>query len=147
MRTIRSIVVHHSLTPDQHTLDWPAIRRYHMYQNRWRDVGYHAGVEIVGGRYEVLMGRPLYERGAHALGANHHSVGVCFIGNFTHEAPPDEQLRAGGGFIASLCLLLDLQPDQIVRHCDVTPGRSCPGAAFPIAELRRLVRREVTRWS
>lgn len=147
MREINLIVVHHSLTPDGHTLDWPGIRRYHVHNNRWRDIGYHAGVERVGGQYEVLMGRPLYEKGAHAPPHNHDSVGVCLVGNFTDEPPPDEQLQVAARYIASLCLLLDLRPDQIVRHCDVTPRRTCPGAAFPMAELRRLVRREITRWS
>ena len=59
------IVIHHSLTKDGTVVDWEAIRRYHKETNGWSDIGYHYGIERVGGGLSLQVGRPESQPGAH----------------------------------------------------------------------------------
>lgn len=55
-----------------------AIQRFHMDTRGWADIGYHA---IIGMSGTVYQGRPVQHVGAHTLGHNTGSVGVCFLTN------------------------------------------------------------------
>lgn len=139
-RRINLLVNHHSLTADGKTVSWSAIRRYHMDVRGWKDIGYHLGVELVGDRYEVLWGRPWRQIGAHAIGANQHSLGICWIGDFSVVAPSEQMIHAGVRMLADLCSYLDLRPQvAIVGHKDVSENRTCPGAAFPLERIKAMV--------
>ncbi len=140
MRQVDFLVNHHSLTKDGETVSWAAIRRHHVETRRWRDIGYHLGIELVGERYEVLWGRPWRRIGAHARGANRNSLGICWVGDFTRREPSDAMLEAGVSVLADLCSFLQLRPqDAIVGHKDVSKNRTCPGAAFPLERIRAMV--------
>lgn len=53
------------------------IRRWHMDERGWSDIGYHFVVDRDG---TVVDGRPLEKAGAHVRGRNDHSVGICLLG-------------------------------------------------------------------
>ena len=53
---------------------------YHINVKGWTDVGYHAGIEQVEGRFVCLFGRPDVYTGAHTRGHNSSSLGFVFIG-------------------------------------------------------------------
>ena len=57
--TPRRIIIHHSATKDGRTFSWSAIRRYHVHTLGWTDIGYHAGIELIGDDFECLFGRAL----------------------------------------------------------------------------------------
>ena len=136
------IVLHHSATQDGLTVSWNAIRRYHVGECCWEDIGYHFGIELVGdpghpaGSYEIMMGRMPDRPGAHTSGHNSDSLGVCFVGNFDHCLPPDRQWKAGLNLVAWLCRLYRLQPDDVHGHREFA-NKSCPGEMFDINKFRR----------
>ena len=114
------IVVHHaaaiSCTADD-------IHAWHLTKG-WCGIGYHYFISKKG---EVFRGRPEATMGAHVLGYNEASVGICFEGDYEQENVPLEQEKAG---IELLKLLVKRYPNaKIVRHKDLM-STSCPGKNF-----------------
>ena len=137
------IILHCSATEDGRVVDWQAIRRYHVQHRGWQDIGYHFGIERIGDDYEVLVGRMPTRQGAHASGANHDSLGVCFVGGFDETPPPREQWRRGVELVAWLCAVYKISPGRIYGHRDFTFGKTCPGLSFDTEQFRDEVRKEV----
>lgn len=80
---VREAVLHCSATKPQ-WMDTAAfaaqvaeIRRWHVEDNGWRDIGYHW---LISRRGSVLPGRPEDEIGAHVMGHNRGTLGICLIG-------------------------------------------------------------------
>ena len=133
------IAVHHSGTDDGPALNWDAIRHYHKDHNGWRDVGYNAGVELVGASYEVLMGRPTYMTGAHTIGHNTTALGICFVGNFNNGVPPVGQLEAGVKKIKEWMETYNIPKENVFPHKKYN-DTDCPGDLFPMDKLMELLR-------
>ena len=132
------IILHHSLTKDSETVSWGVIRKYHVHDLGWRDIGYHFGVELLRGDYEILMGRMMTDSGAHCPqgGMNGKSLGVCFIGNFD-EAPPATGLwKLGIKLVSSLCSIFDIPRDHVGGHREYNPAKTCPGKLFDLDVFR-----------
>jgi N-acetylmuramoyl-L-alanine amidase len=131
------IILHHSATKDSGTVSWNAIRRYHLNECNWSDIGYHFGVEYISdpgdpaGSYEVLLGRLPGNEGAHTQGLNHDSIGICFIGNYDETEPPKEMLKAGVRLVTWLCKEYGISPFHIYGHRDFA-RKTCPGILFNI---------------
>lgn len=137
----KKIIIHHSAGDDSGFLDWPSIRRYHIDHNGWSDIGYHVGIERVGDGYEALFGRPLDQQGAHALGHNKDSLGVCLVGDFSIAPPPEAQLAEAVRVVKMLMRIFAIQPEAVLFHRDVNETE-CPGAAFPLAAFADAIRQE-----
>jgi hypothetical protein len=60
-----------------------AIQRWHLDRG-WATVGYHFVVSPSG---RIFRGRPVDRLGAHVLGHNAGTVGICLMGNFELERP------------------------------------------------------------
>lgn len=136
------IIIHHSLTKDGATVSWNAIRRYHIETLGMKDIGYHAGVELVGESvYEALLGRPWDEAGAHTQGENYHSLGLCFVGNFDLEEPPMAQLIVGARVVALWMRLFSIPLGKIFPH-SAFASKTCPGKHFPFSKFLSLVGKE-----
>lgn len=147
------IVLHHSLTKDGATVSWGAIEDYHRRVEGWRDIGYHYGVELVGDRFYVMLGRPENENAAACREAemNARGVHVCFVGNYD-ELPPTLSMIE----VAVRRVLLPVMhrhgitPERIIGHRDAGAMagfdwhkgqyKTCPGRAFDLDLVRRLVR-------
>lgn len=138
--TPRKIVVHHADVIDGTNLQWGAIREYHINHNGWRDIGYHAGVELVDSRYETLIGRPWTMDGAHTVGQNNVALGICFVGDFDDAPVPSGQLVVGAKLIRTWMEMFGIPEEEVWphRHFNAT---ECPGDAFDMDALMDAVRR------
>ena len=88
------IITHHSASPATvkvgdidrwHTARWPRF-----ISRRGFRVGYHYVIEADG---FLTQTRDHDEEGAHTIGMNRSSIGVCFVGNFNSGEPTIAQLR------------------------------------------------------
>ena len=82
MRKINEIILHYSETDIPAHDDIKVIRKWHVEERGWRDVGYHYFIRKDG---IIQRGRPLDISGAHCAGHNRNSIGICLSGedNFT----------------------------------------------------------------
>jgi N-acetylmuramoyl-L-alanine amidase len=124
------IIIHHSLTRDSGTVSWGAIRKYHVETKGWNAIGYQLGLEMIGDHYEILMGRMLDEVGAHTIGMNTKSIGICVVGNFDEDELPREALEILLELCRSLMDIFEIPVEHVKRHSDYA-DKSCPGTRFP----------------
>lgn len=135
------IVIHHSLTKDGNTVSWDAIKKYHMEENGWADIGYHGGCEVIDGKLTGLTGRPVDTLGGHTVGRN-NMLGFCFVGNFDVTTPSDEVLEFGAKYVAGWCRMFDIPVEKIHRHSETAP-KTCPGINFPWTKFITMVKKEI----
>ncbi len=77
MRKIEHIVIHCADTPKGVYFDIDDIRKWHVEERGWSDVGYHYVVLLDG---TIEKGREDKRKGAHVSGYNSKSIGICYIG-------------------------------------------------------------------
>lgn len=121
MRDIDMIVVHCSDTPASMDIGADEIRRWHVNDNGWSDIGYHYVIRRNG---IVEYGRPVEKAGAHARGNNKSSIGICLVGGkggFNFTLP---QLRSLDRLVGAQQTLYG--PCAVVGHRDLDDGKECP---------------------
>jgi N-acetylmuramoyl-L-alanine amidase len=77
MRVLKRIILHCTATPEGKHFDVDTIRRWHVKDRGWRDIGYHYVIYLDGSVHE---GRPLEQVGAHTSGHNKDSIGIVYVG-------------------------------------------------------------------
>lgn len=91
MRRIDKIILHCSATAEGGHFTVADIDRWHK-ERGFKGVGYHFVIYLDG---SVHKGRPLSEIGAHTLGENKHSIGICYIGGLDKDnAEADTRTQA-----------------------------------------------------
>lgn len=122
------LILHHAAAASCTAED---VHRWHV-SNGWAGIGYHYLVRKDG---TIYRGRPEDTVGAHAYGANSHSIGVCFEGNYQLEAEmPAAQLAAGQALVADIKRRWGIT--KVIGHKDVAGSTTdCPGKYFPLAEM------------
>lgn len=124
-RRIDEIIVHCSATAEGRDFGVADIRRWHRLR-RFRDVGYHYVVRLDG---TVERGRPEGVAGAHCLGHNGGSIGVCYVGGCKCDGrtPADtrtvEQKEALMGLLRRLCAAY---PGATVHGHREFAAKACP---------------------
>ena len=104
MRAINEIIVHCTATKPNQRATLQDVTRWHQ-QRGWRTIGYHFLIQPDG---RIEKGRPIEEVGAHCVGHNSHSIGVCYVGGLDHNGNPTDT-RTPEQKDALLRLLTDLR--------------------------------------
>ena len=137
MRRINFIVLHCSgVMPNVHQ-DISDVDAYHRKKG-WKCIGYHEYVRRDG---TVQHGRPMWEVGAHVVGHNKYSIGICYEGGLDSageaaDTRTPEQVRALRQLVERYHAYF---PNAvIVGHHDLNPGKPCPcyDAAKEYADLQ-----------
>jgi N-acetylmuramoyl-L-alanine amidase len=136
--TPQYIIMHCSATVDGAVHDWDAIKRYHVENRGWSDIGYHLGIERVDNAYTVKFGRQLNQMGAHCKAdrMNHRSIGICCVGNFDEVKPPPEQWVLAARVVAILRDSYSLPVEHVLGHGEVDWRKSCPGRQWDMYAFR-----------
>ena len=125
-RTITEIIIHCSATPEGRDYTVDDIRRWHKDQG-WSDIGYHYVIYRNG---HIEPGRDVDIIGAHCVGHNTHSIGICYVGGVARDGKTAKDTRTLAQKAALLSLLVDLHKLYpmaiIVGHRDYDKGKACP---------------------
>ena len=126
MRHIDTAIVHCSDTPAERDVTAADIRRWHVEQNEWSDIGYHFVIRRDGTLEE---GRPVARAGAHVRGHNDNSIGICLVGGMGPKGKPEFNFTYRQ-MARLLTLLTDLKSQyglkRIAGHRDFDAGKECP---------------------
>lgn len=131
---VDKVIIHHSLTADDKRVSWGAIRRYHM-QRGWTNIGYTYGIELVNYDYEIMVGRFESQDGAHTIGQNKKSIGICVVGNFDKLEVPKRQWDPALALVRDILKRYGMTPDDVYGHRDFA-NKSCPGKHFDMQKFR-----------
>ena len=123
-RKITEIIVHCTATREGKDYSVNQVREWHKARG-FSDIGYHYLIHLNGSLEE---GRDLSIAGAHCVGHNSNSIGVCYVGGLDSEGNPKDT-RTREQKIALKVLLTNLRlsfPDaKIYGHCDFA-AKACP---------------------
>lgn len=122
MRKISAIVVHCSDTPAEMNIGADEIRKWHVEENGWSDIGYHWIIRRDG---QIEYGRPEHIPGAHVKGHNEESIGVCLIGGMPEANYTRQQWRSLEALVGALN---GRYPEAAIKgHRDYNNMKACPG--------------------
>ena len=125
MRKINEIIVHCAATPEGKNFKAADIDRWHR-ERKMKCIGYHYVVDLDG---TVEPGRPESEIGAHCLGHNQYSIGVCYVGGLAADGKTPKDTRTAAQKEALLTLLKKLRAKypkaSIHGHRDFA-AKACP---------------------
>jgi N-acetylmuramoyl-L-alanine amidase len=79
--------------------------------------------------------------GAHTIGMNDKSLGICVVGNYDLALPSETVLNRLAELCALKCRKFKLKPEDIETHHKYASYKTCPGTRFPMDELRERVRK------
>lgn len=120
------IILHHAAAEKCSADD---IHRWHL-DNGWAGIGYNFFVRKDG---SVYRGRGENAVGAHTVGYNSMSIGICFEGNYDQEKTvPETQIKAGQELVA---YLRKKYPGAKVGTHQDYDSTACPGRYFPYERI------------
>ena len=126
MRTITLIVIHCSAVRPGQQSSAKDINDWHHDRGFQNGIGYHYVVRRDG---SIELGRPLEMIGAHVVGHNRHSIGICYEGGL-NSFGDDADTRTPEQKVTLRKLLEELHrmfpKALIVGHRDLNPGKKCP---------------------
>jgi N-acetylmuramoyl-L-alanine amidase-like protein len=114
------IAIHCSATdPSQDNVDVKEIRKWHVNERGWIDIGYH-GVILRDGTWQD--GRPIDVMGAHVENNNATSIGICMVGGGKDKENNEFTVEQWTTLNTYVRRFLNLYPD-----CEVLGHRDFPG--------------------
>lgn len=122
-RYINDIIVHCTATRAGREVSRAEVDAWHRARG-FRIIGYHYLIHLDGA---VERGRPISQAGAHCLGHNAHSVGICYVGGLgTDGQPCDTRTKAQKAALLKLvCKLVKMYRCDVHGHRDYA-AKACP---------------------
>lgn len=124
MRKIDKIIIHCSATKEGQHFTVEDIDRWHK-ERGFAQIGYHFVIYLDG---SIHVGRRIDLLGAHCLGQNAHSIGICYIGGVDTEGKPKDT-RTPQQKEALYQLIADLKgeyPEATVHGHNEFANKACP---------------------
>ena len=129
-----TIVIHCAATKPSMDIGYDEIRKWHVEDNGWDDVGYHYIIKRDG---TLQTGRDESMVGSHARQVNGTSLGICLVGGVNDNNDwennfNDEQFET----LKTIVLKLKdkYQIEKIIGHYEVDDVKKCP--SFDITEWK-----------
>lgn len=125
MRKINLIIVHCSATSEGKDFTVDDITRWHKARG-FKTIGYHYVIYRDG---TIHGGRPVSEEGAHCVGHNKYSIGVCYIGGLAADGktPKDTRTDAQKSSLRNLLSRLKKSyPGVAIRGHRDFAAKACP---------------------
>lgn len=124
MRQIDKIIIHCTSTPAGRVVTVKDVDNWHK-QRGFQGIGYHY---LIGLKGEIWNGRPIEAIGAHTVGQNARSIGVCYVGGLDLQGKPldtrtDAQKRA---LITLLKSLKSQFPKAMIHGHREFAQKACP---------------------
>lgn len=91
MRKIDTIIIHCTATPCSMSVSLSDIDKWHRARG-FSEVGYHFYINKQG---DILKARDVQKQGAHAIGYNATSIGVCYEGGIGVDSQPCDTRNFG----------------------------------------------------
>lgn len=135
-KLVKYIIIHCSASPRGRDVGAKEIRQWHL-QRGFRDIGYHVVIRLDG---TIETGRPLGQPGAHCLGKNNCSIGVCYVGGVEKDGKTPADTRTPSQRSALLNVIRQLKtlfPDAKVKGHRDFAAKACP-SFDATAEYRNL---------
>lgn len=123
-RYINEIIVHCTATKEGQNYTVDQVRQWHKGRG-WSDIGYHYLIYIDGSIHE---GRNVNISGAHTIGHNTNSIGVCYVGGLDSQGKvKDTRTEAQKSSLLKLLKQLKgLYPKATIHgHCEFA-AKACP---------------------
>ena len=130
MREVNLIVVHCSATRADRDFTENDLEVCHRHRG-FNGAGYHFYIRKNG---DIKNTRPLEKPGAHALGYNAHSIGICYEGGLdVRYRPADTRTEWQKHSLRVLIrtLLMDYPGCRVCGHRDLSPDRNGDGRISP----------------
>ena len=125
MRQINEIIIHCAATREGRDFTVEDITRWHKARG-FATIGYHYVIYRDGSIHE---GRPLEQIGAHCVGHNKHSIGICYIGGCASDGKTPKDTRTPEQKEALLALLRHLKarfPNATIHGHRDFAAKACP---------------------
>lgn len=130
MRKITEIIIHCSATPEGRDYTVADIDRWHKAKG-WKGIGYHFVIYRDG---SVHVGRSKSQVGAHCVGHNSISIGICYIGGLSSDGktPKDTRTKEQRDSLRALIEQLREEFPGVALHGhNEFAAKSCPCFKVP----------------